>query len=308
MDSSIANTTTINETNNRHQQTKQPAIKRGWLRAIIGAIVISIASGLGIIPLFISGTFTPAMAEMSVSALFNEVGINTMFLFMLLQFLCALLAIFIFRKYVDRQSFKSLGFAFSNYKVDFAKGLLWGAGLISLGFFTLYLSGFLTIVGSDFGAIQWFSYIAFFIIVSLNEEILVRGYVLKNLMASMNKYWALVASALLFSAMHLGNDNTSLLSTANIFLAGIMLGIYTIHKGNLWFPIAMHFTWNFFQGPILGFEVSGTKMESVVNQKVSGNPLITGGEFGFEGSLLLTIMMIASTIYIHIKYKNTERN
>ena len=127
-------------------------------------------------------------------------------------------------------------------------------------------------------------------------------------MASMNKYWALVASALLFSAMHLGNDNTSLLSTANIFLARIMLGIYTIHKGNLWFPIAMHFTWNFFQGPILGFEVSGTKMESVVNQKVSGNPLITGGEFGFEGSLLLTIMMIASTIYIHIKYKNTERN
>ena len=47
-------------------------------------------------------------------------------------------------------------------------------------------------------------------------------------------------------------------------------------------------------------------MDSAVSQQVSGNPLITGGEFGFEGSLLLTVMMIVSTLYIHTKYKNTD--
>jgi membrane protease YdiL (CAAX protease family) len=285
---------------------KQPAIKKGWLRAIIGAIVISIFSGLGVIPFVVSGAITPEMLTTSVSALFNAVGVNTMCALILSQFLCALFAIYIFRKFVDKKSFKSLGFELTNYKADLLKGLVWGAALISLGFFALYFSGFITVIDSDFGAIQWLSYIAFFVIVAFNEEILVRGYVLTNLMASMNKYWALIVTALLFSVMHLGNDSTSLISTANIFIAGLMLGVYTIHKRNLWFPIAMHFTWNFFQGPILGFEVSGTKMESVINQQVSGNSLVTGGDFGFEGSLLLTIMMIASTIYIHMTYKNNE--
>jgi len=285
---------------------KQPAIKKGWLRAIIGAIVISIFSGLGVIPFVVSGAITPEMLTTSVSDLFNAVGVNTMCAFMLSQFLCALFAIYIFRKFVDKKSFKSLGFELTNYKADLIKGLVWGAALISLGFFALYFSGFITVIDTDFGAIQWLSYIAFFIIVAFNEEILVRGYVLTNLMASMNKYWALIVTALLFSVMHLGNDSTSLISTANIFIAGLMLGIYTIHKRNLWFPIAMHFTWNFFQGPVLGFEVSGTKMESVINQQVSGNPLITGGDFGFEGSLLLTVMMITSTIYIHMKYKKKD--
>jgi len=306
MDTSITETLPVKGPMKTDIQTKQPAIKKGWLRAIIGAIVISIASGLAAIPLFLSGTITPALAEMSASDLFNEVGINTMLLFMFLQFVGALLTIFIFRKYVDKQSFKSLGFELTHYKTDLVKGLVWGAALILFGFLALYFTGFLAIIEIKFSAIQWLSYIAFFAVVALNEEILVRGYVLTNLMASMNKYWALIVSALLFSVMHLGNDSTSLISTANLFLAGIMLGIYTIHKRNLWFPIAMHFTWNFFQGPILGFEVSGTKMEGIVSQDVTGNPLITGGEFGFEGSLLLTVMMIASTVYIHNKYKNSK--
>ena len=47
-------------------------------------------------------------------------------------------------------------------------------------------------------------------------------------------------------------------------------------------------------------------MESAINQQIIGNPLITGGEFGFEGSLLLTAMMIASTLYIDRKYKNAQ--
>jgi membrane protease YdiL (CAAX protease family) len=308
MDTSNINTSINEEPILDNENPKQPAIKKGWLRAIIGAIVISVFSGLGVIPFVVSGAITPEMMAMSVSDLFNAVGVNTMSAFMLSQFLCALFAIFIFRKFVDKKSFKSLGFALTNYKADLLKGLVWGTALISIGFLALYFSGFIEVIGTEFGAIQWLSYIAFFVIVAFNEEILVRGYVLTNLMASMNKYWALIVSALLFSVMHLANDNTSLISTVNLFIAGLMLGIYTIHKRNLWFPIAMHFTWNFFQGPILGFEVSGTKMDSVINQQVSGNPLITGGEFGFEGSLLLTVMMIVSTFYIHMKYKNNANN
>lgn len=80
---------------------------------------------------------TPAMTEMSASDLFNTVGVNTMLVFMLLQFIAALLAIFIFRKTINRKTFKSLGFELSNYKRDLVKALIWGAGLISMGFIVL---------------------------------------------------------------------------------------------------------------------------------------------------------------------------
>jgi hypothetical protein len=309
MSSSPLNTQATNETIEATKQiskSNSPAIKTGWLRAILGFIFISILSGLTAIPLFISGILTSDSLDMPMSELFNQVGINTILLSTFLQLIGALIAIFILCKYIDKKRVKSLGFELSNYKKDLLKGFFWGAGLIFFGFLVLYLGNYITIIDTNFSTFNWLSYIALFAVVAINEEIIVRGYVLSNLMASMNKYWALLASAVLFSAMHLGNENSSLLSTINILLAGILLGIYTIHTRNLWFPIMMHFAWNFFQGPVLGFEVSGIKMESVIDQKITGNPLITGGDFGFEGSLLLTVMMVISTIYLHLKYRGKD--
>ena len=129
-----------------------------------------------------------------------------------------------------------------------------------------------------------------------------RGYILKNLCESFNKYIALIFSSMVFMLMHIGNPNISVLSVINLFLAGIFLGIYCIHKNNLWFPIGAHFTWNYFQGPIFGFEVSGNKVKSLFNQNLIGSDIITGGEFGFEGSILLTFLMIIGIIYLDIRY------
>ncbi|MEJ2055879.1 MAG: CPBP family intramembrane metalloprotease [Calditrichaceae bacterium] len=103
--------------------------------------------------------------------------------------------------------------------------------------------------------------------------------------------------------MHLFNPSVSLISTINIFLAGILLGIYFIHKGNLWFPIGMHFTWNFFQGPVFGFEVSGMRTYDIINHDIAGHKLITGGEFGYEGSLIATVAMIVLIVVIHLKHR-----
>jgi hypothetical protein len=64
----------------------------------------------------------------------------------------------------------------------------------------------------------------------------------------------------------------------------------------------MHLTWNFFQGPIFGFEVSGIESESIINQSVTGSDYITGGEFGFEGSLLATALIIVLILFLDKKY------
>ncbi|MBB1268827.1 CPBP family intramembrane glutamic endopeptidase [Shewanella sp. SR44-3] len=230
-------------------QQPQPMINTGWIRVVILAFVASLVSGLSVVPLLISGDLSTEALMGTVNEMFNSLGVNLVVLLMFFQLLITITVIAIFRRFVDRKSFISLGLEFTHFKLDFVKGLFWGAGLLFSGFFALYILGFTSVARFDFNAINGLAYIVLFALVALNEEILIRGYVLTNLMDSMNKYWALVASAVIFMLMHLPNDNLSLIPLVNLFLAGIMLGIYTIHKGNLWFPIGMHFSWNFFKGP-----------------------------------------------------------
>ena len=142
--------------------------------------------------------------------------------------------------------------------------------------------------------------------VALNEEISVRGYMLHNLMHSVNRYAALVISSLLFSVMHLLNPSFSLVSFVNIVLAGILLGVYYIHRQNLWFPIALHFAWTFCQGPVFGFEVSGINLPGFIQQQVNGNELITGGEFGFEGSVILSLLLLGAIYATNRLFAPTE--
>ena len=151
--------------------------------------------------------------------------------------------------------------------------------------FSLYIGQF-PILNRIFGA-------------GLYEEIMVRGYMLNNFMSSMNKYFALIVTSFCFMIIHLMNANISIIGMINLFLAGLLLGIFYIHKTNLWFPIGMHLTWNFFQGPVFGYEVSGFHTQSIITQEIKGNPIITGGEFGFEGSILATVISIIMIVVIH---------
>jgi membrane protease YdiL (CAAX protease family) len=287
------------------EQQPQPRINTGWIRVVIATLVVSLVSGLSFVPFLISGDLSTEVLMGTVNEMFNALGVNLVVLLMFLQLLITITVIATFRRFVDKKSFISLGLELATFKLGFVKGLFWGAGLLFCGFIALYVMGFTSVASLDFNGIDWLAYLLLFLIVAFNEEILIRGYVLTNLMDSMNKYWALVTSAVIFLLMHLSNDNLSLIPIVNLFLAGIMLGIYTLHKGNLWFPIGMHFSWNFFQGPVLGFGVSGLKVDSVISQEFNGSTLMTGGDFGFEGSLLLTIMMLVSISILQLRYKTS---
>ena len=91
----------------------------------------------------------------------------------------------------------------------------------------------------------------------------------------------------------------------NLLLAGILLGSAYIYTRNLWFAIALHWFWNWLQGPVLGFEVSGNAFgESLLTLDTSaGSALLNGGPFGFEGSLICTVLMLAA-IWLIIRYYN----
>ena len=285
----------------------QPAIKYGWLRALLfliaSLIVSSIGNALGLV--IVSVLFGVDLIEtfQDTSNIIKNLGVWSYVIVSLFGLIGMLFTAWIFRRFIDRKSFISLGFAFKNYRNDFIQGMIWGLGLISLGFFVLWGLGSLTIESIQFLPFSMLGYIILFFIVAINEEVMVRGYLLNNLSDSVNKYIALLITASLFGLMHLGNANISKVGFINIILAGILLGIYYIHKQNLWFPIGIHFTWNLFQGPVLGFEVSGEKTLSAITQNIQGSELLTGGKFGFEASLLATVLMVVAIIVIHFQFK-----
>ena len=286
-------------------ETDVPRIKYGWLRAVLFFISFFIfiavfdLIGIAIISSISEYSFEEYIAD---TKLLME---NKMMLLMMVsQLFGTLFTVWIFQKFVNREPFTSIGLEFSGYKDDFVSGLFLGVGLIVLGFGTLYIFNFLSVASIQFSLIDQLFYLSLFAVVSLNEEIAIRGYILQNLSRSFNKYIALVLSSLVFMIMHIGNPNMSAVPLFNLFLAGLLLGVYCIHKNNLWFPIGAHITWNYFQGPVLGFEVSGNDVDSIFIQSLNGSELITGGEFGFEGSIILTTFMIIGIIYLDRRYSS----
>jgi hypothetical protein len=145
-----------------------------------------------------------------------------------------------------------------------------------------------------------------FRIVSLSEELLFRGYILNNLLMSGKRYNALILSSVIFALFHSINPNLTLLAFVNIFLAGMLLGSSYIFTQNIWFPLSLHLFWNFFQGAVFGYPVSGHEIDSLFSFQPLGKNLLHGGEFGFEGSMICTIF-VSFTVVALLIYQATNQ-
>ncbi|GAB7086011.1 CPBP family intramembrane glutamic endopeptidase [Marinifilum fragile] len=288
-----------------NQIISKPAIKQGWLRAILIIIPFFIVTGIfQLLGVILYGAITGNLdfenfQNLKMSKDFMVFGQFT-------GTLGTLLIVWIFARFIDKRHFFDLGFSIKNRSKDILWGLLAGIIMMGLGTVILQFNGNLTIESINFAMGSLLQSVFLFIFVSINEEIIVRGYILRNFMDSMNRYLALILSSLIFTALHLLNPNVSILGITNIFLAGILLGIGYIFTKNLWFPLALHFSWNFFQGPIFGFEVSGTKSDTLISQTITGNEILTGGNFGFEGSLLASILCTACIVLFWFIYKKQD--
>ena len=280
-------------------ETKYPLIKSGWVRALLFFFTFFIFITLfDLIGIAIVAYYSEYGFEEFISDPELIMENKMMLLMMVCQLIGTIFTVGLFQKFISREDFVSIGLNFVGFKIDFYKGLLAGTVLICSGFILLTVLNLTLIDLTYFSFYDQIFYFILFTIVSLNEEIAIRGYILHNLSSSFNKYVALIISSLVFMIMHLGNPNIGILPLVNLFLAGIFLGIYTIHKNNLWFPIGAHLTWNYLQGPIFGFEVSGNKINSLFEQKPNGHELLTGGNFGFEGSIILTLFLMISIVYM----------
>lgn len=210
----------------------------------------------------------------------------------------------IFLRFIHRLPVSTLGYSIKGRGMDILAGFGMAVELYVVALVILLPSGIVTVSVSQPDIAVLAYQLLFFFIAAAMEEVMMRGYILNRLMAVIPRYWALAFSSLLFAVMHTGNPGIGVLPMVNLFLAGLMLGASYIYTRNLWFPISLHLFWNWLQGPVLGFKVSGTdNLQSVLTLELHGHELITGGDFGFEGSLLCSAICLVATLCILKWYK-----
>jgi len=242
------------------------------------------------------------------------------------SFLGFVISIWLAGHFLDKRSFFEFGLNFNRrWRTDFLMGVLIGTGAMSVIFLIEWSSGWVLVSGlgwqmnsqQSFGWSIAGSCLAM-AMVGFHEELFSRGYQILNLSEGLHYpqigtqgavIFSVLATSLLFGTLHLFNPNASAVSTFNIVLAGIALALPYIFTGNLGLSIGLHFSWNFVQGGIFGFPISGMALPtSIIRITQAGTDLWTGGAFGPEAGLVgivgITIITVLSCVYIKVSRGN----
>lgn len=244
----------------------------------------------------------------------------------LLLYIAALVAVYLATRFLDKRRFSDTGIRLKrDWWIDLGFGLLLGALLMTFIFLVELAAGWITI-GETFHTaepgqpfiVAILLPVLLFLMVGIAEELMFRGYLLLNLAEGFNLRFigprgALVLSWLLTSVLfgtgHATLPNATFLSSVYIALAGIWFGLAYVLTGSIAIPIGAHITWNFFQGHVFGFPVSGGRDFSTtfVALKQGGPEVWTGGAFGPEAGLLgllgfvLGVLLVA--VWIRVRYR-----
>jgi membrane protease YdiL (CAAX protease family) len=275
---------------------EEPRLRAGW-RLLIQTLLLFIF-------VFVAGAVIFLLA-----GFFGQLQIGSLALQQILELLAVTGSIYIARRWLDKRSFESLGLKIDKQTpLDILAGI--GITFVQMGFiyFVMLGLGWLTFKGFAWqfdpintvlsGAIGFF---IIFIFVGWNEELLSRGYHLQTIASGINLFWGVILSAAVFGLLHLRNPNATWVSTAGIFFAGVYLAYGYIRTKQLWLSIGLHIGWNFFEGVVFGFPVSGlSEIYKLIRINVQGPEIWTGGAFGPEAGLIVLPSLIVGGVLIYL--------
>lgn len=223
------------------------------------------------------------------------------------------ISVFYARRFFDKRTFSSLGLSFKTVWVkDIIAGISIAAIMMGSIFTIAYFLNWINVKsfawesdGIPTAVKQTVIWLTIFVLVGWQEELLSRGYHLQNLADGINITWGVILSSLVFAVLHIFNPGASWISTFGILLAGLFLSLGYILTKQLWLPIGLHIGWNFFEGVVFGFPVSGMTTYKLVLIDAIGPETWTGGEFGPEAGLLLLPAMLLGVLimFLYSKYR-----
>lgn len=203
--------------------------------------------------------------------------------------------ILLYRYYEHR---KVTELSFKGFEKNIPGGFAIGFLLVSVVVLILLVLGIYRIEGMSLNVLLLY-FLVTTIVAGVMEELLLRGVVFRLLEEKLGTTLALVISAFLFGFMHIINPNASVWAAFAISIeAGVLLAAAYAMTRNLWFPICIHWAWNFTEGYIYGFAVSGGAVkDSLFTGKIAGPEWLTGGTFGPEASMVTVLVCSMASIY-----------
>ncbi|WP_338984965.1 CPBP family intramembrane metalloprotease [Fusobacterium nucleatum] len=213
---------------------------------------------------------------------------------------CLFLSIFLITK-ISKLKAEQLGFSKDNIASSYLKGALFGILQISTVFFIIFaLKAIDVYYVGNINILLSIKVFIIFIFQGLFEEILFRGYLMPMFSKVIGIKFTIILLSFLFTCIHLINPNLDIIGLANVFLAGVTFSLIYYYTGNLWIVGAMHTLWNFILGFIVGSQISGivTYHSVFFSIPVENKDLISGGVFGFEASIVTTIVELAISLFV----------
>ena len=272
---------------------KNGLLRSGWRASIflfVYVFVVALLAATALALFAATGIGTTA----GTGAYFAANSLSSLASAILLGWLCG--------KFLEKLPYRALGTAFTDgWLKHFFLGSIIGAATLA----------FAVLVGSIFGGLRFsvndaalpdvvssivYSF-AVFAVAAAFEEALFRGYFLQTFARSGLAWLAILLTSVFFGAVHAGNPNANVISTANTVLAGVWFSIAYLKTRDLWFVWGLHLMWNWMQGSFFGIEVSGLKSISetpLLKEIDSGPTWLTGETYGIEGGILCTVAIVIS--------------
>jgi len=225
------------------------------------------------------------------------------------EVLCVFLSIFLMTK-ISKLKIEQLGFSKNNIAFSYLKGALLGILQISTVFFIIFaLKAIDVYYEGNISLLLSIKVFIIFIFQGLLEEILFRGYLMPFFSKVIGIKFTIILLSFLFTCIHLLNPNLNIIGLVNVFLAGVTFSLIYYYTGNLWIVGAMRTLWNFILGFIVGSQISGiiTYHSIFFSIPIENKELIGGGAFGFEASVVTTVVELAISLFVIYLIKKEKK-
>jgi len=294
-------------------KNKEGKIRSGWkivsvtLMIFVAIMLISMIIGFVVNVIFITSDGTN-LDSITLARKTKQVQTNLQLTLLFIQELVMIIAPMIAWKYVIKRPLSNMGL--SPIKINIKElyvGLLFGAVSMSIVFFILIVSGNAVVKSwTPHFSLDTLIYLSLFIFVGFAEEIYGRGFVMSALRQTRSVPVVVIVSSIIFALLHSANSGIGMVPYVNLVLVGILLSYIYIKSGNIWMCIGFHITWNYFQGNVFGFLVSGTETKGIITTTYEQNNIINGGAFGPEGGFIVTAVILVSFLFVRLYYKNSN--
>jgi len=252
-------------------------------KIIIGFVVIIVAY------------YFPLVLLNDILRAYKEIQIARLIIIPIISIIFVLVSYIALYRFYERRKITEL--STRNIGKYLLAGLLLGILVPSLSVIVAYLRGeFVVLSISNFTNVflrDLTISIGFVIAGALFEEVLFRGVLFRLIEEKLGSYLALIISCLIFGFAHLMNENSSFFAGFAISIISLLITSTYMYTRNLWFPIAIHFAWNFAQGDIFGMPVSGDPSStSIIVSQLEGSKWFTGGDWGIEATVQMVVFSL----------------